>query len=339
MKASILYEFNQPLLWQETDRPTPGPTEVLIQVMACGIDGTDLKLLSGFGYTPDLPFIMGHEIAGVIAEVGDHVIDFKLGEWVIAYNFTTCGECLPCLTAHEQLCVNMGSILGVKGKNGGYAEYVVVPERQLVRISPGVTWTDAAICCDAGLTAFHAVDRSRLKVGETVLIIGIGGVGSVAVQVAKAAGACVFAVEVSAEKEAWAREMGADETLNPSRVDIPATVRELTNGFGVDCVIDIVGQSATIGDGINALRHGGRLLLVGYTPDYYALEGKYLAQNELELLGTRAGRKQDLINAVSFMASDKAKSIVTQTFPMKEANEALATLRYGEVCGRIVLLT
>ena len=129
---------------------------MLIQVMACGIDGTDLKLLDGFGYVPDLPFIVGHGIAGIVAEVRGHVI-------ALAYNFTTCGECFPCLTVREQLCVNMGSILGVKGKNGGYAEYVVVPERQLVRISPGVTWTNAVICCDAGLTAFHAVDRSHSR--------------------------------------------------------------------------------------------------------------------------------------------------------------------------------
>ena len=98
MKAAVLQAFKQPLVWQEVDTPVPGPDEVLVQVMACGIDGTDLKLLDGFGYTPALPFVIGHEVAGVVAEVGEGVTGFEPGERVIVYNFTTCGDCLPCRT-------------------------------------------------------------------------------------------------------------------------------------------------------------------------------------------------------------------------------------------------
>ncbi len=339
MKAAILRAFNQPLQWQEVDSPVADPDEVLVQVMACGIDGTDLKLLAGFGYTPDLPFIMGHEVAGVVAEVGERVTNFNPGDRVIAYNFTTCGECLPCLTYREQICVNMGGVLGAKDRHGGYAEYVAIPARQLVRISEPVAWPDIAVCCDAGMTAFHAVDRSGLQMGENVLVIGVGGVGSMVVQLAKTAGARVLAVDISDEKTDWARRMGADEALNPRQVDIPTSVRELTAGLGADCVLDIVGHTETMASGINSLRHGGRLVIVGYTPDRYPVEGKYLAQNELEIIGTRAGRKQDLINIARLMASGKMKSIVTQTFPMEEANEALAVLRSGNIVGRIVLLT
>ena len=339
MKAAILRAFQQPLHWQEVDTPTPAADEALVQVMACGIDGTDLKLLSGFGYTPDLPFIMGQEVAGVVAEVGERVTGFGTGDRVIAYNFTTCGECLPCLTFREQICVNMGGVLGAKDRHGGYAEYVAIPARQLVRVSEGIAWPDCAVCCDAGMTAYHAVDRARLRVGESVLIIGVGGVGSMAVQLAKAAGARVLAIDLSDAKRDWARRLGADAALNPQEMDIPAAVRERTAGLGVDCVIDIVGQTETMSAGVNSLRHGGRLVIVGYTPDTYAVEGKYLAQNELEIIGTRAGRKQDLINIARLMAGGSIKSIVTQTFPMEEANEALAVLQAGEILGRIVLLT
>lgn len=339
MKAAILRAFKQPLQWKEVETPAPAPDEVLVQVMACGIDGTDLKLLDGFGYTPDLPFIMGHEVAGIVAEAGDRAPGFEQGDRVIAYNFTTCGECLPCRSYREQICVNMGGVLGAKDRHGGYAEYLAVPARQLVRVSEQVTWPDSAVCCDAGMTAFHAVDRARLRLGESVLIIGVGGVGSMAVQLAKAAGASVLAVELSDAKAEWARRLGADEILNPRNVDIPTSVRQRTDGLGVDCVIDIVGQTETMGAGVNSLRHGGRLVIVGYTPDHYPVEGKYLAQNELEIIGTRAGRKQDLIEVSRLMAGGKIRSIVTQTFPMEEANEALALLRCGETLGRIVLLT
>ncbi len=339
MKAAILRAFKQPLQWQEVDTPTPEPDEVLVQVMACGIDGTDLKLLDGFGYTPDLPFIMGHEVAGIVADVGDRVAGFERDDRVIAYNFTTCGDCLPCRTHREQICVNMGGVLGAKDRHGGYAEYLALPARQLVRVSEHVAWPDIAVCCDAGMTAFHAVDRARLRLGENVLIIGVGGVGSMVIQLAKAAGARVLAVELSDAKGEWARQLGADELLNPHKVDVPAAVRDHTDGLGVDCVIDIVGQTETMGAGINSLRHGGRLVIVGYTPDHYPVEGKYLAQNELEIIGTRAGRKQDLIEVSRLMAEGKIRSIVTQTFPMEEANEALNVLRSGEILGRIVLLT
>jgi 2-desacetyl-2-hydroxyethyl bacteriochlorophyllide A dehydrogenase len=339
VKAAILRAFKQPLEWQEISTPSPEPDEVLVQVMACGIDGTDLKLLDGFGYTPELPFVMGHEVAGVVTEAGYRVTGFEEGDRVIAYNFTTCGECLPCRTYREQICVNMGGVLGAKDRHGGYAEYVAIPGRQLVNVPEQVAWPDGAVCCDAGMTAFHAIDRARLRVGETVLIIGVGGVGSMAVQLAKAAGVRVLAVELSDSKREWARQLGADELLSPDNGDIPSAVRELTEGLGVDCVIDIVGQTETMGAGIDSLRHGGRLVIVGYTADHYPVEGKYLAQNEMEIIGTRAGRKQDLIEVSRLMASGKIRSIVTQTFPMENANEALAVLRSGENLGRIVLLT
>ena len=209
----------------------------------------------------------------------------------------------------------------------------------MVHLPEQVAWPDGAVCCDAGMTAFHAIDRARLRVGETVLIIGVGGVGSIAVQLAKAAGARVLAVELSDAKREWARQLGADELLSPENGDIPSAVRELTEGLGVDCVIDIVGQTETMGAGIDSLRHGGRLVIVGYTADHYPVEGKYLAQNEMEIIGTRAGRKQDLIEVSRLMASGKIRSIVTQTFPMENANEALAVLRSGENLERIVMLT
>ena len=202
----------------------------------------------------------------------------------------------------------------------------------------GLAYNDAAVLCDAGITAFHAVDRSRSGLGDTVLIIGVGGVGSFAVQFARLCGAKVVAVEKSAEKCQRALELGADAAIHSVEQEVAAEARRLTGGWGMDCVIDIVGAESTIAAGIKSLANGGRLIIVGYTPEQHHLDGKHIAQNELEIIGTRCGRKRDQIAAAELVASGKIKSIVTNTYPLDQVNEALEQLRSGQVLGRCVLL-
>ena len=339
MKAAILKELGGPLQIEEVPDPAIEPDEVLVQVMACGTDGTDLKMVDGFGYTPELPFILGHEIAGVVAEVGSRVSTLQSGDRVIAYNFFTCGRCRFCLTHREQLCVDMAGVMGARNKYGGHAEYVGVPARQLVPLPDNVSWLDAAVIPDAVITALHAVDRARVQLGETVVIIGVGGVGSSAVQIAKLSGARVVAVDRTAEKVERASDMGADAVINNAETDVPKSVQDLTAGLGADCVIDCVGLEQSLAAGIDSLRPGGRLTVLGYTPELYGVNGKRLAQNELEIIGTRCGRLQDLINAVRLVADGKIKSIVTDIYPLEEINEAMGALRAGKVLGRAVLLT
>jgi 2-desacetyl-2-hydroxyethyl bacteriochlorophyllide A dehydrogenase len=338
MKAAVLREFGQPLTIEALQQPSPGNGEVVLQTMACGIDGTDLKLCDGFGYTPDLPFVMGHEIVGIVSDVGQDVSGFQVGERVAVYNFLFCGHCVFCLTNREQLCANMRGVMGVLKRYGGYAEYVSVPARQLVRIPDTVTWEDAAVSCDAALTAVHALERSQLRLGETVAVIGIGGVGSVLVQLARLGGARVIAIDQDADRAEWAAENGAHYFLDSRSVtDIPQAVRDLTDGLGAARVIDVVGKEVTMNAGLNSLQRGGRMVVVGYTPEHYALSGKQLAQNELEVIGTRAGRRQDLINALSLMAAGQLRSIVRYRYALELVNEALAHLRSGTARGRIVL--
>ena len=337
MKAAVLREFGKPLLLLEVDVPVPAPDEVLIRVRACGIDGTDLKLHDGFGYEPQLPFIMGHEPAGVVEQVGGEVAEFEPGDRVVTYNFFVCGTCPLCRGDREQLCPNMTGVLGVLGKPGGYAEYLKVPARQVLPIPDGVSFADAAVLCDAGITAFHAVERSRARSGETVLLFGIGGVGSFALQFARLAGARVIAVDVSEQKCAHASDLGADAVINGSEADVSATVREMTDGWGSECVLDVVGKEATIATGVDSLCNGGRITLVGYTPESYALNGKQVAQKELEVIGSRCGRRRDLLGAAALVASGRTRSIVTDTHPLDQVNEALDRLRAGHVLGRCVL--
>ena len=191
------------------------------------------------------------------------------------------------------------------------------------------------------MTAYHAIDRARLRLGETVLVVGVGGVGSIAVQLAKAAGARVFAVETLGGEDGSGRvSWGQMKSSTQRKGELPAAVRDLTDGLGVDCVIDIVGQTETMAAGVESLRHGGRMVIVGYTQDHYPVEGKYLAQNELEILGTRAGRKQDLIEVSQLMSSG------TDPFDSSRRRSRWKTrMRRWRSCvprsnmGRIVLLT
>ena len=336
MKAALLHELGGPLRIADVPQPMPGAGEVLIRVRACGIDGTDLKLIDGFGYLPELPFIMGHEIAGEVAAVGVGVSEFAPGDRVAVYNFITCGSCFYCRTFRDQLCLNMGGIVGVLDVPGGYAEYVCLPSQQLIRLPDAVSFADGATCCDAGMTALHAVDRADVALGDRALVIGVGGVGSVVTQLLALAGAEVIAADIDETKADWAREQGASVFSSATGEELASRVYELSDGIGADCVIDVVGLESTMTAAFASLRRGGRLVVVGYTPELFPLSGKELAQNEKEVIGTRAGRRNDLSRCLKLYASGALRSIVRQIYPLKQVNEALAMLRAG-VTGRIVL--
>jgi 2-desacetyl-2-hydroxyethyl bacteriochlorophyllide A dehydrogenase len=335
MRAAVLKAFGKPLSIEDVDDPRPGPDDAVIEVKVCGIDGTDLKLLDGFGYAPELPFIMGHEVAGVVESIGARVTAFAPGDRVVVYNFLIPPESPWYGSEREQLFPGMLGVVGVKSHAGGYAERLAVAGCQLVRIPDGVGWHDAAVHCDAGLTAWHAVRRSRLTAGETVLIIGAGGVGSFAVQFAKLVGARVIAAERTPAKLDWARKLGADEAVDFA--GFAAEVRKWSGGRGVDCVLDIVGTEATMEVATTAVAVGGRIVIVGYTPDAFNLAGKRLAQNELEVIGSRAGSRKDLAEALALTASGRIRSIVTDRAPLGAVNEALAKLARADVLGRLVL--
>ncbi len=336
MKAAVLRKIGERLSIEEIPTPRPGPGDVLLRVRACGIDGTDLKLLDGFGYVPELPFVMGHEIAGEVVKCGADVAEFAPGDRVAVYNFVTCGSCLYCRGFREQLCLDMRGIVGILDLPGGYADYVCLPAQQLIRLPDGLSFEDGATCCDAGMTALRAVDRADVRIGDRVLVIGVGGVGSVVTQILAASGVEVIAVDTDVAKESWARAQGAASFLSLAADDLVAEALHRSAGLGVDRVIDVVGLEDTMRAGFAALRRGGRMVIVGYTPEALPLPGKELAQNEKEVLGARAGRRDDLRRCLALFGTGKLRSIVRATYPLQRVNEALETLR-GGVIGRIVL--
>lgn len=337
MKAAVLHQIRQPLKIEEVPLPKIGPDEVLVHTRACGICGTDLHIRDGWGYTPQLPFIMGHEPAGVVAEVGSNVSGFKVGDHVVPNIFFTCGNCFYCRINRETQCIDLGGILGVLKHSGGYGEFFKIPGRQLYHLPNHVPFTEGSIIADAVVTSVHGVKRGRVRQGETVVVISVGGCSAAAIQICKAYGARVICVVRSSEKQKRAIELGADEALNAREIEVPAAVKDLTNGLGVECVINGVGSEETLKEGVNSLCHGGRLVILGYTQERYSLDPRQVAVHELEVLGTRSGGRQDTVESIQLVADRKWKPIVTDIFPIERVEEAHQMMREAKALGRIVL--
>jgi propanol-preferring alcohol dehydrogenase len=337
MQAALLHTLGQPLSFSEVPTPTPGPGEVLVRTRACGICGTDLHMLDGWGYTPALPFVMGHEPAGVVAALGPSVTGFAPGDRVVPNIFYACGHCAYCRINRETQCLNLGGILGVLNHWGGYGEYFTVPARQLFHLPDAIPFSEGAVIADAVVTAVHAVQRGRVAAGETVAVVGVGGCGSAALQIAAQAGARVIGLDVSDEKRQRALALGAHEAANLNDTPLPAAIRDLSAGLGADVIIDTVGGADTIQQSALALARGGRLVILGYTQERPALDPRLIAVNELEILGTRSGGRQCTADAIRAVAHPAWKPIVTDAYPIAQANQALAHLRAGRALGRIVL--
>lgn len=340
MNAAVLHAIGQPIRMDSVPMPEPAAGEVLIQTRACGICGTDIHMVDGWGYTPDLPFVMGHEPAGVVVEVGQGVRHVRPGDRVIPNIFYACGMCFYCRTNRETQCINLGGILGVLNHHGGYGEYFTIPERQVFRLPEAISFEEGSVIADAVVTANHAVRRGRVAQGETVLVISTGGCASAAIQICKAYGAHVITAVLNDEKAARARQLGSDQVVNMRElggVDVGQAVRELTDGLGVQCVIDGVGSEQTLRDSVTALCRGGRLVILGYTQERYALDPRQIAVNEIEIVGTRSGGRQDTDEAIRHVARPGWVPIVSDIFPIAQVNEAIQFLREGRAAGRVVL--
>src|SRR5579859_2099907 len=226
MKAAVLHKAGAPLVIEEIDKPQAGPGEILIQVKACGVCHTDVHLAAGEWRLPKLPLVLGHEAVGIVEAVGAGVKTFKSGDRAgIPWIYSTCGECEFCASDREPLCpaiVVTGFMV-----DGGFAEFVKVPASHAVAVPPELSFADAAPLYCAGLTSYRALKISGARVGETVAIWGVGGLGHYAVQIARAMGTRVVAVDLDPAKLDLARELGAEVLVNASEQDPAKAIREL----------------------------------------------------------------------------------------------------------------
>ncbi|MGM0432735.1 MAG: alcohol dehydrogenase catalytic domain-containing protein [Spirochaetota bacterium] len=339
MKAMVLTEYNRPLEYQDVEDPRPGDHDIVLKVGAAGLCATDIKIASGrLSAFITLPHIPGHEIAGEIVEKGNHVSGLEIGQHGIAYPIISCGRCVYCLTGNENLCINT-SRLGFE-EDGGFAEYVKVPEGNFCPFNPDQRFEHMAILPDAVGTPYHAFTKiARPKVGSAVLIIGAGGLGLHAVQLAKLAGSRVIVCDVRDESLEAAKSYGADVCLNVLKTDNAAEViLEATGGQGLDIVLEGVGKQATVSLGLTCLKKQGTLIVMGYDPAVdIVVPFIDLHNRELNIAGTKICTRQDLIEVISLVEQGLIRPVVSGTMPLTELNAAYDAVREQKMIGRICI--
>ena len=341
----VLEQFGAPLKLKDVPVPKAGPNEALIKVRVCGAGLTVVIMIASPGRITAYPRIPGHEIAGEIVEVGSEVRTFKVGQRVTNHYYLTCGHCRYCRGGRETLCENFRGNVG-QGCDGGYAEYVALPERNLVAIPDGVTDLEAAVASDAIATPYHACHaEAQVSPGDNVLIIGAGGgVGIHMLQMARLCGGRVIAAEVGEEKMELARSMGADEVIDARRGELVKQVRAVTAGRGVEAAIDMVGTSETLTACLAALAPAGRMVIIGSKPkSVYGADPSFVVNPQefmrqaQEIHGSRYVNNEEIIRTLELVKHKRIKAVVSRTFPLEEAEQAHELLRKNAIAGRAVL--
>jgi 6-hydroxycyclohex-1-ene-1-carbonyl-CoA dehydrogenase len=331
MKAAIFREPHKPLTIENMPVPELHPGDVLVRVIACGVCHTDLHYIDHDVPTfQKPPIILGHEISGVIEKAAPDQQQWKPGDRVLLPAVLTCGSCKMCRLGRENICSNM--MMFGNHRNGGYAEFVTAPGKDIFRLPDEIPLVEGCIIADALSTPYHAVkNRARVRPGDKVVVFGCGGVGLNVVQLAAATGATVVAVDIKAEKLEIAKQLGAWQTLDAGAVDVKKQVRKIFDG-GADIAIEAIGNPATIEMAFESLNTGGRLCVVGYSEKSAVLNAPRLMFREMEIVGSLGCRPVDYPNIIQMVAHGRIQlqPLVTHRFALESINEALDTLRRSE---------
>ena len=333
MRAAVAEQFRQPLQLRELPVPEPGPGQVLVRVAASGVCHTDLHAINGdWPVTPRLPIIPGHEAVGHIAAIGEGVTQHKEGDRVgVSWLNGACGVCEYCLTGRETLCLrqqNTGYTL-----NGTYADYCLVSAGYAVPLPEGDAHGLAPIMC-AGVTTYKGLKEIGARAGHSIVVSGVGGIGHLAVQYAKAMGFHVTAIDIDETRLAQAKGLGADITINAdARFPVNQVVRQTGGAHGA--LITAVAPKA-YEQGIAMLRRGGTCVFVGIPPGNIGLSIFDVVVKGLTVRGSIVGTRQDLREALQFTRDGKVSSIV-ETHPLEKVNEVIEAVETRRVKGRAVL--
>ena len=340
MKAVRFHEFGGPekLRYEETPDPKIGPAEVLVKIRACALNHLDIWARGGTrSERIPLPHISGSDISGEITEVGDLVSGRSKGEKVLVAPGISCGVCDYCSNGWDSLC-EFYKIIGYETQ-GGYAEYVAVPARNILPIPDKLSFDQASSVPLVFLTAWHMlVTRAHLVPGETVLVWAAGsGVGSAAVQVAKLLGAKVIATVGNDTKREKAQRLGADFVLNHQTQDIPSEIKRITNGRKANVIFDHIGH-ATWEKSMKSMAPAGRLVNCGVTSGGKAeIDIRYVFVKQFSLMGSFMGGRGELLKVLGFFEDGKLKPVVDSIFPLAEAAKAQVKMEKSEHFGKIVL--
>ena len=284
MKAVRLTKIGNPLELQEISLPKIGERDVLVRVKAAGICHSDVHYRSGISPVGALPQTLGHEVAGIVEEVGAQVNFPKIGDRVCIHYQLSCGDCYFCVSGNEQFC-KQGMMIG-KHCDGGYAEYIAVPARNTILLPDEVTFEQGAILMCSSATSFHALKKARLKFGETVAVFGAGGLGISAIQLARIMGALdVYSIDINKDKLKLSEKFGAIP-INAADEDPVSSLYKYTNNIGVDVALEVIGLPQTMKQAIESMGVFGRTALVGITDKPFEIFSyQELIGKEAEVIG------------------------------------------------------
>jgi NADPH:quinone reductase-like Zn-dependent oxidoreductase len=340
MKALYFEEHGEldVIRYGDVPAPEPGPGEALVRVRACSINHLDIWVRRGWpGLRLEMPHWCGADVAGEVEQLGTSVTERQVGQRVVVDpginttedEFTRCGEVTVSPGYH---------ILGEQIR-GGAAEYIAVPAGNLVAMPDDLDFPTAAAPLLVTLAAWRMlIHRARLRAGESVLVVGAGGgVNSMAIQIAKLAGAHVYVVAGNSEKAAKARELGADVTIDRSQTDWGKEIYRLTDKRGVDVVVDNVGR-ATLGTSMKAVVRGGRIVIIGNTSGPHAdIDIRYIFGKQISLIGSTMGTHQDFRDIVRLLWSGSLTPVIDRAMPLSQGRKAYGLLETGDHFGKIVL--
>ncbi len=333
MKAAVVHEYKQPLQIEDTETPVPGPDEVLIKVEACGVCHSDLHIAEG-DWTHMLriikrPLIPGHEVVGRIVQKGDAVNNLDLGDRVgVAWTHWTCGECELCKEGRENLCSKQ-MITGAT-VDGGYAEFVRAKASHALKVPHALTSEEAAPLFCAGVTVYHAIKSSGIKPSQRIAVFGIGGLGHLAVQIAKCFGAQVIAIDIADDKLEFARRLGADITMNAAE-DVVKQIRKMG---GAHVAVVTSAAKAAYDMAFYAVRSSGTLMVVGMPAEDLSFPA--ILMREIRIMSSATGTREDLREVLELAATGRVKCQV-ETRALAQVNEVFDEMRRAKITGRVVL--
>jgi D-arabinose 1-dehydrogenase-like Zn-dependent alcohol dehydrogenase len=344
MQAARLHEYTDDMTGalsiDEVDRPAVRrPSDVIVEVEGAGWCQTDNHIIEGMWteYVPqDLPMTLGHENAGVVAEVGDEVTTVGVGDPVICHPVQTCGTCRPCRLGEDMYCED--SQFNGLTTDGGFAEYLHTSDRAVIPLPEGVDPTDIAPHADAGITAYHAAKKAvnELNPGDTAVVIGVGGLGHIGLQCLRAMSAAdIVAVDLKQSARDLASDLGADETIDPETEDVPSVVEAFSGGVGAQQVLDFVGRDQTTALAPDITAAGGDHHIIGYGGHIHE-PAQALVNGEFSFRGTLVGQYTELQELVALVERGDV-TLHTERYDLDDVNTVAERLEHGEIDGRAVI--
>jgi propanol-preferring alcohol dehydrogenase len=335
MQAAVVEQFGKPLVLKELDIPEPGPGRILVKTEACGVCHTDLHAANGdWPLKPALPFTPGHEGIGIVTALGAGVTAVKEGDRVgVPWLYSACGHCEFCLAAREPVCAE--AQFGGYTKNGGFAEYIVADPNYVAHIPAGLAAREAAPLICAGITSYKGIKETQARPGEWVVVSGVGGLGHLGIQYAKAMGLHVCAVDIDDSKLAHAKRLGADAVVNAKDGDPIAAVIKATGG-GAHGVLITAPSLGAFKQGVGMTRKCGTCVLVGLPPGEFPTPLFDVVANCITIRGSFVGNRRDMAEALAFAADGKVKADI-ELQPLSAINNVFHRLAHGDVPSRVVL--